>query len=479
MAKGIFTAKEATASTFKCWNARLLLGAGILSAVGCTIAIPVEDNGATPPPTNIATTAPVNDDEYPPQGLTPDPADTPTSFDTPAPFDTPTPPYTFAPVDTPTPGDGSPTTTPEADARRRPIPNVDNSTFRRIPDTPVPEPTQLLPQNTLALVMAVSGGGSSSTLKTVINDSSTGAMLGTKFIQLESSSKSVVLYLPDSGEATVIDSYSPPSYAPHFKRPYTVDDRLYVSNKYTDGGALSITEYDAGTLDRKSEWGTQTDALDPGYAVAGGQVYFKTGSTQQWSMSRGFYNAPGDYISSPFSSRWESNELEKPELSFGLVSGGAILYGAKLPSEADPITGVFTVDPDTGQPADRYTTAFEIEDWDDYHPSSWQNVLIEHGTAYWAGFRAGPLAYTVEVLAADLTDPDVFTVYEFDIPSNGKEITGFNSTIDADGGYVLIKPFYEGGDRSKVLIFDTTKETAQLFDTGFHITDAQLIYIEG
>jgi hypothetical protein len=111
--------------------------------------------------------------------------------------------------------------------------------------------------------MAVSGGGSSGTLKTVINDSSTGAMLGTKFIQLESSAKSVVLF-PESGEAMVLDSYSSPSYAPHFKRPYTVADRLCISNKFTDGGALTITEYDTGTLARGPEWGTQTDALDPG-----------------------------------------------------------------------------------------------------------------------------------------------------------------------------------------------------------------------
>ena len=105
--------------------------------------------------------------------------------------------------------------------------------------------------------------------------------------------------------------------------------------------------------------------------------------------------------------------------------------------------------------------------------------MIEDGIAYWAGFRSGPATYTVEVLAADLTDPDVFTVYEFEMPPSGKAINGFNSSIDADGGYVLIKPFYEGGDRSKVLIYNTGLETAELFDTGFDITDAQIIYVEG
>ena len=117
----------------------------------------------------------------------------------------------------------------------------------------------------------------------------TNKVTGTALINLESSSKSVILYRPDTGNATVIDSYSSPSYAPHFKRPYTVDDQLFVSNKFTNGGAMTITEYATDEFNCKSEWGTHNDALDPGYAVAGGEVYFKTGSTEQWSVSRGLH----------------------------------------------------------------------------------------------------------------------------------------------------------------------------------------------
>lgn len=121
----------------------------------------------------------------------------------------------------------------------------------------------MLPNNSLALVMAVSGGSSSSTLKTIVNDSASGAMLGTEFIQLESSSKLVVLFVPDNGESTVIVSYSSPSYAPNFKQPYTVDDHLYISGKFTNGGAMTNTEYDTADLSRAAEWGTQTDSLNP------------------------------------------------------------------------------------------------------------------------------------------------------------------------------------------------------------------------
>lgn len=389
------------------------------------------------------------------------------------------------------PGEQAPATPPTSDgptlepaggtptSSRRSLPNNSDAEARRIPDTPTPAPEQVLPINTLGLVLAVNGGSSSGTVKTLVTAPGTSAMTGTAFIGLESTSKSVVLFRPDNGNATVIDSYTSPSYAPHFKRPYTVDDVLYISNKFTNGGAMTITEYGTDDFVREAEWGTQTDAIDPGYAVAGGQVYFKTGSTEQWSMSRGFYNVAGDHVNSPFNSRSVTTEMAKPELGFAWVSGGDSLYGARLPSESDPLTGVFIVDPATGEPDEFYLTVFEIEDWNTYHPSSWRNVVISDGVAYWAGFVEKSGGYGIEILAASLVNPDDFTVHEFDMPSSLAEVSGFNSTIDADSGYVLIKPFYEGGDRSKVLIYDTVNETAEIIDTGFHIVDAQLLFVEG
>jgi hypothetical protein len=170
--------------------------------------------------------------------------------------------------------------------------------------------------------------------------------------------------------------------------------------------------------------------------------------------------------------------MTKPELGFALISGGDTLYGAKLPTEADPITGVFVVDPNTGQPADEYLTAFEVEDWDTCDASSWSNVVISDGMAYWAGFVDIPSGYKIEILAASLSDPDIFSIYEFDMPSSSVEVTGFDSTIDADSGYILIKPFYAGGDRSKLLIYDTVEKTSEIIETGFHIVDAQLLYVD-
>ncbi|NQW23861.1 MAG: hypothetical protein HQ475_10500 [SAR202 cluster bacterium] len=441
MFKGIFLAKEVTASIFKRWNALLLLGVGVfLLAAACTSTVPAEKPGATPPPTSITTPEPLSDDGTP-------------SVNTP--------------------------NTPEPGADRRPIPNDGDSTTRRIPETPVVESNQLLPSNTLALVLAISGGSSASTLKTIVNDSSTGEMLGTKFIALESSSKSVVLYLPDSGEVTVLNSYTSPSYAPHFKRPYTVNDHLYLSDKYTNGGSMTITEYSTSDLSREAEWGTSTDVIDPGYAVAGGQVYFKTASTEQWSMSRGFYNTPGDFIRSSFGDRSQTSELTSPETSFKLISSGDTIYGAHLPTGGDPVTGVFTVDPNTGLPAAQYIAAFEVDGLDNYMSMSFQHVVIEDGFAYWLAAHTSTATPVVEFYATDLTDPSgTIQQWKFSLPESSAAVSGLSRTFDVDGGYLVFQPYYEGGDRSKLVIYDTVEGTAELVDTGFSIIDTQVIYIE-
>lgn len=440
MFKGIFLAKEVTASTFNRWNALLLLGVGVLLlAAACTTVAPTENPGATPPSTSIPTPEPFSDD-----GPLPHPDDTPVPA-----------------------------------VARRPAPSNGDSTTLRIPETPVVESAQLLPSNTLALVMAISGGGSTSTLKTIVNDSSSGEMLGTKFITLESSSKSVVLYVPGSGETTVLNSYTSPSYAPHFKRPYTVNDHLYLSDKYTNGGSMTIAEYSTSDLSRAAEWGTSSDVIDPGYAVADGQVYFKTASRENWSMSRGFYNTPGDFIRSSFSDRSQTSELTSPETSFKLISSGDTLYGAHLPASDDPVTGVFTVDRNTGLPADQYIAAFEVDGLNDYMSMSFQHVVIEDGFAYWLAARTSTATPVIELHATDLTDPSGGILqWTFSVPESAAAVSGLSSSFDVDGGYVVFQPYYEGGDRSKLVIYDTVEGTAELVDTGFRITDTQVIYIE-
>ena len=198
MSKGIVLVKRATVSTFKRWNAKILLGAGLLLlAMACTVPAtsPTEPG---PGPSDSTAEAPgtpkpfSNDGPLPHQDDTPVPGETPTAVET-------------------------PDNTPETSTGRRPTPSTSDSTVSRMPtNTPTPEPGDLIPSKTLALVMAVHGGSSSSSLKTIVTEPGSWAYTGVADIQLKSSAKAVVLYLPDSDEATVLNSYSLPSYAPQF-----------------------------------------------------------------------------------------------------------------------------------------------------------------------------------------------------------------------------------------------------------------------
>ena len=125
-------------------KAGLILGAGLLLFAACAVEEPATDPTRVAPDSTIQASSDGT--------LTPLPTDTPVPGETPA---------------SQVSNDSGSTVTPEPTIGRRSVPDSDGTT-RRIPDTPVPEPTQLLPINTLALVMAVSGGSSSGTLKTII-----------------------------------------------------------------------------------------------------------------------------------------------------------------------------------------------------------------------------------------------------------------------------------------------------------------------
>ena len=103
----------------------------------------------------------------------------------------------------------------------------------------------VLPQTT-AVYFRTRGGARSNTLKAVVT-SSTGEMLGSKFIQIESTSSALAVYSPESGETTVFHTYSSPSWSKRTKRPLTIDDHLYLETEY-ENGSLNIVEYDPSTM---------------------------------------------------------------------------------------------------------------------------------------------------------------------------------------------------------------------------------------
>ena len=182
--------------------------------------------------------------------------------------------------------------------------------------TPAPEPRPALSANQVGLFLAIHGGSDSDLLRTILTDSATGEMIGTKNITIERDAKAVVLYLPDSEEAIVLDSYSSPSYAPHTKRPYTLDDRLFLETKYST--SLDYSEYDPSSL----------------------QVI--------------------------------SNQQAKEE-----VLASKSLYRLDGARSENPVTTVSLVNPETNE-VDKTLVSFEVSGIDGYVQASWYPIAVDN-----------------------------------------------------------------------------------------------------
>ena len=124
-----------------------------------------------------------------------------------------------------------------------------------------------LPQ-TSAVYFGTRAGSQSDTLKTIVQ-STTGEMLGSKFIPIERTSSALVVYSPETDETTVFHTYSSPSWAKHSKRPLTIDDHLYLETEWASGNR-DIVEYNTQSLSRAGE--RDTDLLQA--AIIGDTRYY-------------------------------------------------------------------------------------------------------------------------------------------------------------------------------------------------------------
>lgn len=253
-------------------------------------------------------------------------------------------------------------------------------------------------------------------LRTVLTDASTGMMVGTKYITLERKSRAVILFVPESGEATVIETYTSPSYAKHSKRPYTADDRLFVSTKYSGSGSLTYSEYDPQTLRVTNNGGAKDDAFET---------------------------------------------LKK--------------YRVKPAFPKDPTIALFTKNQATGEEIE--LAAFDLAKLDNYVPGSWANAVVDNGSAYWVSmsYEGGELVGTVWSL--DIGDPSAeLQPATFSMPEDVGEVI-MVVKFDVDDGYVVIQPRYVGGDDSRLVIYDYNTGSAQFYDTEFDIFDVSIIHL--
>ena len=282
-------------------------------------------------------------------------------------------------------------------------------------DTPTLEPSPALSTDQVGLFLAIHGGSSSDLLRTILTDSTTGEMIGTKNITIEKDAKAVVLYLPDSEEAIVMDSYISPEYAPHTKRPYTLDDRLFIGTKYST--SLDYLEYDPGSL----------------------QVINNLQAKEEVLLSRGLYR----------------------------------LQGAR---SENPVTTVSLINPETNE-ADQPLVSFEVSGIDQYVQASWYHIAVDDDTAYWVALTNRGPRLEGEIQAYSLVNPAAQPqVGRFTIPDPPGEAVMILK-FDVDDGHAVIQPRFAGAGDSRLILYDMNSGLAELVDTGLKIFDVQIVHL--
>ena len=281
--------------------------------------------------------------------------------------------------------------------------------------TPTSEPRPALSANQVGLFLAIHGGSGSDLLRTILTDSTTGEMIGTKNITIERDAKAVVLYLPDSEEAIVMDSYTSPSYSPHTKRPYTLDDRVFIETKYST--SLDYAEYDPSSL----------------------QVI--------------------------------SNQRAKEE-----VLSSKSLYRLEGARSENPVTTVSLINPKTNE-VDKTLVSFEVSGIDGYVQASWYPIAVDNDTAYWVALSDRGSQLEGEIRAYSLVDPAAQAQKgRFVVPDPPGKVAMILK-FDVDDGHAVIQPRFAGVGDSHLILYDMNTGATELVDTGLKVFDVQIVHL--
>ena len=341
---------------------------------------------------------------------------------------------------TPAPGATPPPTPTRAPAYDGPTP------------TPAPEAGELgLPETGVGLYLAVS----------VRSNSDLFRIPGGGTVNLESSTRAVSLYLPDSGEHILVDAYTAPKYAPYVKRPYTVDGRLFIVRHATDSGDQSYSELDPATLDARRVTRNSGRSDDANFAVAGDYVFYltdpKTGPFRpepRIELKRMALDgtALDDIVLDPSAAFLRRGDL--------MADDGNVYWVTKQENEI----GFFLLDQTTGEldPLE----LFVIDD--DSENLSW-SFAIDGGTFYWAILRDDA---HVELWRFD-PKVDALATVMAEVPLPGG-IEPRLVRLDADSGHLAVWLGAQPGDDSEFILFDTKTGRPRIIDTGMPVFDFQL-----
>ena len=326
----------------------------------------------------------------------------------------------------------------------------------------------VLPQTT-AVYFRTRGGARSDTLKAVVT-SSTGEMLGSKFIQIESTSSALAVYSPESGEATVFHTYPSPSWSKRTKRPLTIDDRLYLETEYANG-SLDMVEYNPSTMARG---GSSDTELLRAVVIGDTHYYYKYPENREILGYYGYL----EFVKEPVSGgealrrrlRPPDAYRDDPDFPFKLVAVGQTLYGVKTPfTEGDPIV-IYTVDRSTGEPTRIATFPHRDPDRERFPQPEFDNGMV-----YWALVNKSGTSTVIQLWSYRLGDPAAkLKITDLRVPSGGRGASVFG--FDVDDGHFVFPVRLEGDTTHQLLLFDEESKSISMADPGLVVNDAQIIH---
>ena len=212
-----------------------------------------------------------------------------------------------------------------------------------------------------------------------------------------------------------LDSYTSPSYAPHTKRPYTLDDRVFIGTKYST--SLDYAEYDPSSL----------------------QVIANPQAKEEVLSSQSLYR----------------------------------LEGAR---SENPVTTVSRINPNTNE-ADKTLVSFQVSGIDWYVQASWYHIAVGNDTAYWVALSERGSRLEGEIQAYSLVDPVALAQKRrFVVPDPPGEVAMILK-FDVDDGHAVIQPRFVGGGDSHLILYDINTGLAELVDTGLKIFDVQIVHL--
>ena len=281
-------------------------------------------------------------------------------------------------------------------------------------------------------------------------------------ITLERSSRGIALFRPDSGEQTLIDTYSSPSYSRSAKRPYVLDGRLFIVRHWTDSKRQDYTELDPAThrvLSTTTGGGRSDDEV---YAIVGDEVFFLTsprfepiGPSAKPRLKR-----------MPLGPDSFGNDVVLNE-DAGFFHGGTLLADAGnlyWATKQEDELGLYEVSQTTEDvtPID----LFRVLDAED--SMSWSFAAAD-GVFYWAVLR---------------TDRHV-ELWRYDPSAGGSpavldevllppEVSPFGARIDADDGHLAVWLLGQPDGDSQFILYDPETASSRIVDTGLRVFGFQV-----